>query len=188
MLPEILFKPNEVIEIDGKNYRITKKFNRWVQLYNDPESKTFGNATQSAIEAYKLDPKKQYDSATAIGRDNTKKHQDIVQDYVKRRGFGFHQFLNMLMRQAADESKEKHLEWFKLFGKVAGYIPDKPGAVVNVVSNTQNNINIDQSSKEDQADWEAEFESFLMEKGKIPPKQEVNDPIEGEVVEEVQAK
>lgn len=188
MFPKILHKPNEIVEIDGKHYRITKKFNRWVELYNDPESETFGNATQSAIKAYKLDPKKQYDSATAIGRDNTRKHQDIVQDYAKRRGFGFHQFLNLLMKNAADPLGDKHLEWFKLYGKVTGYIPDKPGAVINVQNNTQNNITAQEVSKEEQNDWEADFEAFLMEQGKIPPKNDENKPIEGEVIDEGVAK
>ena len=51
---------------EQKEYIITKKFEDWCNAFLNRASHTYGNATQSAIEAYGLDPKTQYGTAAGV--------------------------------------------------------------------------------------------------------------------------
>lgn len=77
----------EIIAKETKKYRDTPKFKAWRDYFLDKSNKqTFGNATQSAILAYNLNPKDQYWSAASIGKDNLQKLQTVGVEYLEKVG------------------------------------------------------------------------------------------------------
>lgn len=56
-----------------KKKKLTLKQRAWIRAYSTMGTDTFGNATQSAIKAYNLDPEKQYEAAANIGWENLRK-------------------------------------------------------------------------------------------------------------------
>lgn len=150
----------KLIEINGTTYRLTPKFNRWVKAYNDPESDTYGNATQSIIKAYGLDKDKQYEVATVMGTENLGKLSDIVRDLAQRNGVSLQQFWKVAFKNAFDfDRSDQHL-WWKTVGKTTGYHQEGPDTQINIQNNVQNNTQIN-VSKQEQTDWNKEFQDFL---------------------------
>lgn len=97
---------------------------------------TFGNATQSAIIAYKLDPVKQYFSAGTIGKENYKKLQNMNSTLMDKLGYSFGELMKIGMTKMVNGSYD---DWEK-FMKRLGYFEDdknpQPGTY------TQVNVNL----------------------------------------------
>lgn len=69
------------------SYKITEKYRRWEQCFFDKKDKeTYGNATQSVIKAYNLDPVTQYDTARLMGSENLAKHNNIIKGFYEAEG------------------------------------------------------------------------------------------------------
>ena len=103
-------------------YKETLKYNAWVRLYLDPDSDSFGNATQSVISAYKLDKDTQYDSASVMGCENLvklKKRSALILDGM---GFGFKE----LMEIGLKKMKKEGYDTWERFMKRLGYFEDDP--------------------------------------------------------------
>lgn len=138
----------------GTVYKITPKFEAWMDYYNDPKEKdTFGNATQSAIKAYKLDPVKQYDVARRIGSSNVAKRSVVAKDYAERHGLSFNKYVGFAIKQMMETKKET---WWDRVGEITdmkGAAQSQSGTTIN---NTQINVRVDS-----QKDWNSSFKSFL---------------------------
>jgi len=106
-----------------QQYRESLKYNLWVKHFLDiRNTATFGNATQSAIVAYKLDPVKQYSSAGTMGKENYKKLQNMNSTLMDQLGYSFGELMKIGMKKMLDGSYD---DWEK-FMKRLGYF-DKEG-------------------------------------------------------------
>lgn len=90
---------------DVKPKKLTLKQRKWLQLYIST-----GNATQAAIEAYGLDPKKQRDTASQIGWENMRKLEFSIEELMDEGGITDVYLLRKL---------NENLDATKLFGKNA---------------------------------------------------------------------
>ena len=97
----------------------SKKFNDWVEYFLDKKNKeTYGNLTQSAIRAYMLDPKEQYDSASTIGSENYRKLRHLASMYAETKGLGFGKMLDIATQKML---VSKTPEWWDRLMKLFGY-------------------------------------------------------------------
>lgn len=125
-------------------FKGTPKFNRWCQLYFDETSKeTYGNATKSALAAYKLDPKKQYASAGQIGYENLKKLENmgnsIGMSVLEALGYNFIELMKIGMGKVI----EGNFSDWKGFMEFIGFKKkdqEAPGMVQNFQFNLGNEI------------------------------------------------
>lgn len=95
--------------------RITKKFELWCNLFLDKNSDTYGNATQSAIKAYKL-KKKQYYSASQIGHDNLKKLNNFGLRFIENDGMTVQDWYKILASKAIKGSYEQTADFMQRMG------------------------------------------------------------------------
>jgi hypothetical protein len=150
-------KPAEPTE-EQKQYIITQKFEDWVAAFIDKKSPTYGNATQSAIKAYNLDPVKQYGSAAQIGLANVKKHKGLAMQYAESRGLTYGSILDIQITKATDSKAKDQKAWFDDLKEDLGY--REPRGAQVIIQNTQNNANIDLNAPEAK-DFNKEFKKFL---------------------------
>lgn len=69
-----------------EKHELTIKQKVWLKCYSNFGEKTFGNATQSAIVAYGLDPKLQHKSAKQIGWENMTKLDFEIEEVLNGMG------------------------------------------------------------------------------------------------------
>lgn len=111
-----------------KKYRETLKYNLWVKYFlgleGDPKvrKETFGNATQSVIKAYKLDPIKQYGSAGTIGWENLKKLENTASIILEKQGLTF----GRLMEIGAEKMQKGGYGTWERFMERVGYFEPRP--------------------------------------------------------------
>jgi hypothetical protein len=157
-------------EIDFSPYRLTPKFESWRQLYLDKNNKeTFGNATQSALKAYNLDPNTQYGAARVIGHENLTKLNNLrltVREYLEENGFTLPVLINHAIQMMVNPKVITPLWWREIM-KLAGYIIEKPTVAV------QNNLNVnnktEQVSPEELKQLNQDFADFIRAKAKSVP-------------------
>lgn len=143
------------IKIVKKQYKLTPKFNAWVQYFtnkNNPE--TYGNKTQSAILAYSLDPKTEYAIAGSMGYQNFKKLQSLASVFADHKGVTFDKLMQTAMARAMSSENP---EWWDRVMEMTGYKEPK-GAQVVVQNNTQNNVQVNGAEA---VDFSAKFKQFL---------------------------
>ena len=120
-----------------QQYRETLKYNQWVKAFLDIKDKTtFGNASQSALIAYKLNPETQYNTASTIGKENYRKLQNMNSTLMDKLGYSFGELMKIGMTKMVNGSYD---DWEK-FMKRLGYFEDdknpQPG------NYTQVNVNL----------------------------------------------
>lgn len=159
-------------EIDLSDYRLTPKFNVWQQLYLDQANKeTFGNGTQAAIIAYKLNPQTQYGSAKVIAHENITKLNRLrltVRQYLDNNGFTLPVLINhALEKMASPKITSDH--WWKNLLVLAGYIDPKQQVTINNTNNAQATARAEatrqndftQISPEEEKQLSREFAEFI---------------------------
>lgn len=132
-----------------QQYRETIKYNLWVKYFLDPtNSETFGNATRSAILAYKYDPVKQYDVAAQIGSRNIKKVQSLSSVILEKLGYTFAEMMKIGMAKVINGSYsdwEKFMERLGVFEKDGSNQP--PGNFTQVNVNLNDAIEADRKAR-----------------------------------------
>lgn len=139
----------EVALIDEElkvKYRDTPKFRLWLQLFSDKgNKKTFGNQTQSAIEAYGLDPVAQYDTAAVIGHKNIKKVKFLARTVYNQMGVTYGTVLAAIWKKAIDPKYKNNdlLAWVTEVSDIElpAPLPTTKADQTVVNNNTQINVN-----------------------------------------------
>lgn len=97
---------------EQKKRYLTPKYLEWERLYLTKSNKeTFGNATQSAITAYNLDPIKQYGVASQIGHENIRKHKQIHKRLFEELGITTGKLLEVIWNKAVVSNNLDLLQW-----------------------------------------------------------------------------
>lgn len=104
-----------------------KKFQKWCEYFLDPKSDTHGNATKSALKAYKT---KKYFNAGAIGHQNYKKLQNMGVTFSEAEGISIKEWYKIAASKALKGSYEQTIDFMREIG-----ILEKPS---NVPSNQVN--------------------------------------------------
>ena len=130
---------------DETVYKESVKFDRWVECFLDVNSKdveddnkvvikrgTYGNATQSALVAYNLDPKTQYFSAGKIGSENYKKVKNLASRYAESKGIGVGRMIDIALAKMIES---KAPDWWDRLMQLFGFMDMKGGVVVPVQIN-----------------------------------------------------
>lgn len=153
--PQVL-EAKEIIEKSSNTkLKRSKKFQRFLELYNDPNSPTFGNGTRSVLEAYQLDPKTQYQIAGQIAHENMKKLEDIAEDFYERNDMGINKILKAVYFKAVSP-KFANPGWLDRYLMLQGHeIKKTPDTQVNV------QINNYTGKEEDKKDYDVAFQKFL---------------------------
>lgn len=100
-------------------YRDSLKYSKWIELFTTKDSKTYGNATQSALAVYNTES---YSTASVIGHENLRKHKELAKLFLESQGFTY----DKLMEMGIDKvSKGKYQDW-ESFMKTVGYFAEKP--------------------------------------------------------------
>ena len=100
-------------------YRDSLKYSKWIELFTTKDSKTYGNATQSALAVYDTES---YSTASVIGHENLRKHKELAKLFLESQGFTY----DKLMEMGIDKvSKGKYQDW-ESFMKTVGYFSEKP--------------------------------------------------------------
>lgn len=94
------------------------KFTTWCKYFLDPKSETRGNATQSALKAYKT---KNYHSAGQIGYENLKKLEMSGLMIVESEGLTVKEWYKIAAAKAVKGSYEQTID----FMQVLGILPKK---------------------------------------------------------------
>lgn len=105
----ILEQQNELVKNGGA------KFKKWCQYFLDPKSETYGNATKSALRAYKT---KKYHNAGAIGSENYKKLKNVGMHFYENAGKSQEYWFNLLAEKAAAGSYEQMADFMERFGMI----------------------------------------------------------------------
>lgn len=118
-------KKNKALALTPE-YRETLKFKSWCQNFLDPQSKTYGNATQSALQVYNTEDA---NTAGVIGHENLRKLKSIGMIMVENEGMPYKEFMKIGM---AKMLKEGYDTWEK-FGIRIGFLdapaPTTPGTI-----------------------------------------------------------
>lgn len=136
----------EEIEQIKTNYRLTPKFNQWcINFFDKNNKQTYLNKTQSAIDAYGLDPIKQYHVGSKIGQQNYHKLSNVAADVAERNNFSMDLWLNKGWLKMLESDNPA---WWDRIGEVLGFKTAAPQIVLN--QNTQNNtqVNVNGVEKE----------------------------------------
>lgn len=145
------------IETTKKTFKGTPKFNEWCRLFLDKSNEeTFGNKTQSALQAYNLDPKSQYHVGGQIGYENFKKLETFASSYADSKGYTVgklldHAYLKFL--------KSDSPEWWDRLMDYFGYRSMKPQVMVQ--NNTQTNTQINVVPEGEQKTFNDQFRDFI---------------------------
>lgn len=100
-------------------YRDSVKYTKWVELFTSKDSKTYGNATQSALAVYDTES---YSTASVIGHENLRKHKELAKLFLEREGYTYNKLMALGIEKV---SKGKYQDW-ESFMKTIGYFPEKP--------------------------------------------------------------
>lgn len=91
----------------------TKKFNDWCNYFFDPKSETKGNATRSALRAYKT---KKYHSAGQIGHENLKKLENLGLFFSEQNGITALEWHKILASKAIKGTYEQTIDYMQRIG------------------------------------------------------------------------
>jgi len=91
------------------------KFKKWCGYFLDPQSDTYGNATKSALKAYKT---KKYHSAGAIGSENLKKLKNYGIGFLEQEGITVKDWFKVLAKKAMEGSYNETTDFMERFGLV----------------------------------------------------------------------
>lgn len=109
--------------------RAKKKYEKWAELFLDPQSPTYGNATQSALKVYKV---KKYDHASSIGAQNYRKLKDTGLKFVEdEAGIPIKEWWKIAAAKAVKGSYEQTMSFMERLGIIDP---------VSVVPANQNNF------------------------------------------------
>lgn len=127
MTEQTALTPVEPAELEEQDPTAKKKFTKWCEAYLNPESKTFGNATKSALAVYKS---KNYFTAGAIGHQNYKKLQNLGITLDEIAGRGLQYWMNLAHTKAKNGTLDELMTWMRELG----YLPKVPNAPANQVN------------------------------------------------------
>ncbi|OGG34837.1 MAG: hypothetical protein A2427_00430 [Candidatus Nealsonbacteria bacterium RIFOXYC1_FULL_40_7] len=120
------------------NYRETAKFNLWAKYFTDASNKdTWGNATQSAIIAYKYSSPGQYHLASITGSKNMRKYELLAPSMLDKIGFSFGELLKIGVKKMLDGN---YKDWDALMERL-GYFEGKDAIQQN---NQYNQFNFEE--------------------------------------------
>lgn len=104
------------------NYRETAKFNLWAKYFTDTSNKeTWGNATQSAIIAYRYSSPEQYHLASITGSKNMRKYELLATSILDTIGFSFGELLKIGLKKMLNGT---YKDWDTLMERL-GYFKSK---------------------------------------------------------------
>lgn len=132
MTEQTALSPVEPVELSKEEQTAAKKFSKWSQAYLDPESKTYGNATRSALAVYKS---KNYFTAGSIGRHNCKKLQSLGITLDEIEGRGLRYWMNLAHTKAKNGTLDELMTWMRELGYL-----EKPSNVPANQTNLQFNF------------------------------------------------
>ena len=159
----VLSDEEEKLALELHKLDLYPKLRKWLELFLDKSNKlTYGNRTQSALEAYNLDPITQYFSAGKIGQENYKKLSNLAALYYEQEGMHTSNVLELIASHAV-AGKPKALE---MLADLTGVYASKPQILV------QNNVQVNnglQLPKEEAEELAAEFTEFIQSKNKPQP-------------------
>ena len=153
--PEPDSEETQIAEVK-KTYRLTPKFNKWVECFFDKSNKvTYMNRTQSALIAYNLDPKTEYGIASSMGYQNFRKLQHVATRVADENGWTFEKFMQVgWLKTLSSESPE----WWDRMGDMLGFRELKPAVLVQ--QNTQNNTIVNVAPEEKKS-FNEQFRNFI---------------------------
>lgn len=104
-----------------KGFRNTKKFGDWCRYFLDEtNSATYGNKTQAALKAYKLDPVKRYNVASCIGYQNYIKLQNLTKqvgsDILEKKGIGLVKLMELGYKKVEEGTFKDWASFMHLLG------------------------------------------------------------------------
>lgn len=102
--------------------KLSLKFQKWCKLFTDETSETYGNATKSALKAYKT---KSYSTAGTIGHENLKKLKNLGLMFTESNGVDVKELWKILAAKAIKGSYEQTLSFMERIGVID---PVAPGA------------------------------------------------------------
>ena len=107
----------------------TIKFKQWSEYFFNKENKeTYGNATKSAMKAYKVGS---YHSASQIGYENMRKLEYLKVSIAESEGLNIREFMNIAIEKA---KLGTYSDWEKL-GIQLGYFDNLKKPVIAAVQN-----------------------------------------------------
>lgn len=106
-------------------YRETVKFNRWCKAFLDKGSKTYGNATQSALQVYNTES---YSSAGRIGFENTKKLKNLGTMIADSEGKGYAERMKKFIEKGFNGSFD---EMERLMIRLGDFEPEEKSPTLN---------------------------------------------------------
>lgn len=155
----VVSEEQQQLEEIHKKIETFPKLREWLLLFLDKSNeRTFGNKTQSAIQAYKLDPVRQYYVAASIGYQNFKKLQIVASAYYDADGMTTAKVLDLIAVHAV-AGKPKALE---MLATITGVYDPKSAQIT--INNTQNNTNTITNVKADDpriAQVNKDFQEFI---------------------------
>lgn len=100
--------------------RESLKFNYWVKYFTDSSNKdTYGNATKSAMKAYKTD---NYSMAGVIGHNNIKKYKSLSLQFMDTEGYGFAELMKLGFEKVKQGS---YKDWDNFMVRLGHFEPEK---------------------------------------------------------------
>lgn len=112
--------------------RETIKFNLWAKYFSDKTDRIcYGNATQSAIKAYKYDIPKQYHLASVVGSKNMRKYEFLASMICDQEGFSFGELMKIGLKKMLDGNFK---DWEQMMVRLGYFEPEK-----QLTANTQVN-------------------------------------------------
>jgi len=117
--PKKLDKRSVTIELKKHG----NKFYKWTQEFLNPKSKTYGNATKSAMEVYNC---KNYAVAGAIGCENFKKLKNLGVTFTELGEVSIQEWYRVLAAKALKGGYEQTKDFMETFGLI-----EKSGAPQN---------------------------------------------------------
>jgi hypothetical protein len=123
VVAQVVYTPNnEIIETkEGEpDIRVSQKFKDWTVLFFDKSKpETYGNATRSALAVYGTE---NYWSAATIGKENSKKLQNISVAVADNEGYGFADLVKIGLEKMMDGS---YGDWESFMERMGHFEPKK---------------------------------------------------------------
>lgn len=123
----------------GKHFTKSPKFQEWYRLFTNKSNKeTFGNATQSTIQAYNLDPESQYGVARQMGSENLAKLDNAFGEILAKKGVTFGSMVDIgFNKMLKSNSFDSWLMFLEMLGApVPNFKPiSSPTVYMNQVNN-----------------------------------------------------
>lgn len=119
--------------------RETIKFNLWTKYFSDKTDRLcYGNATQSAIKAYKYDVPRQYHLASVVGSKNMRKYEFLASMICDQEGFGFGELMKIGLKKMLDGNFK---DWEQMMVRLGYFVPEKQ-MILNSQVNTYDFSNL----------------------------------------------